>query len=98
MNSFESTIHNIPPLLSLWRENVENIITQNVLTGKFQQLNVTGTKWPWASTINRWMNTPQNCQEKSQKFLAKLSYSYLSLSKYTGLDVDFVVKHNQYQM
>ena len=30
MNSFESTIYNIPPFLSFWRENAENIITQNV--------------------------------------------------------------------
>ena len=40
-----------------------------ILCGKFQQLNATGTKWHWASTINHWMNTPKNCQEKSQKML-----------------------------
>ena len=52
-----------------------------VLCGKFQQLNATGTKWPWASPINHWINTPKNCQEKSHKNATKLSYSYLSLPK-----------------
>ena len=47
----------------------KHYIPKWVLCGKFQQLNATGTKWPWASTINHWMNTPKNCQEKSQKML-----------------------------
>ena len=84
-----------PPLFSFWRKNAQNIISQNVLSGKFQQLNVTGTKWPWASTITHWMNTPINCQENHKN--ATLNSPTLTYRFQNTQTSSWIRLHDQYQ-
>ena len=71
--------YTITPFIIFWKGKCRKHYNPKCFIWKIPAVECHRHKWPWASTINNWMITPRNCQEKSQKCYTKLSYSYLSL-------------------